>query len=209
MMALSEIFQWINYRPCLLPCSWLGVGHKLLWMYLPWQTLPSVPYPICLWLPSMVSKMVMVVMNWWCVCPTVFDYICLWLSVMTIIRSERKDGHGYCSMNMFYHQASCSCVPIHAGAFSQLEASHKFSKLLFEEQNMSFSKQSLVKRFYLQVGLVLLAASSLLIVVSLLQCYRWDPSSSTPGPNSHEENPQERNRPVSSPEDWSAEADPA
>jgi len=44
---------------------------------------------------------------------------------------------------VFDYQASCSCVPIHAGAFSQLE-----------------------------VGLVLLAASSLLIVVSLLQCYR-------------------------------------
>jgi len=44
---------------------------------------------------------------------------------------------------VFDYQASCSCVPIHAGAFSQLE-----------------------------VGLVLLAASCLLIVVSLVQCYR-------------------------------------
>lgn len=44
---------------------------------------------------------------------------------------------------VFDYQASCSCVPIHAGAFSQLE-----------------------------VFLVLLATSSLLIVVSLVQCYR-------------------------------------
>jgi len=52
---------------------------------------------------------------------------------------EKKHGDD----KHFCRQASCSCVPIHAGAFSQLE-----------------------------VGLVLLAASCLLIVVSLVQCYR-------------------------------------
>ena len=67
----------------------------------------------------------------------------------------------------------------------------------------------LVNRFYLQVGLVLLAASCLLIVVSLLQCYRSDLSSSTPGPDSHEGNSQERNWSVPPPEGWSAEADSA
>ena len=63
-----------------------------------------------------------------------FNYMPL---IISYDDDEAEDGHGYSSMNMFCHQASCSCVPIHAGAFSQLEASHNFSKFLFEEQNMS------------------------------------------------------------------------
>ena len=67
MINLSEILNWSIPRSCLLPSQWLGLGHRVLWMHLPWKTLPSMSYPICLWLPSMVmikniAKSVMMVM---------------------------------------------------------------------------------------------------------------------------------------------------
>ena len=43
---------------------------------------------------------------------------------------EKKHGDD----KHFCRQASCSCVPIHAGAFSQLEVSHNFSKFLWKKK---------------------------------------------------------------------------
>ena len=43
---------------------------------------------------------------------------------------EKKHGDD----KHFCRQASCSCVPIHAGAFSQLEVKSQFLKISMEEE---------------------------------------------------------------------------
>ena len=57
----------------------------------------------------------------------------------------RNDGHRddenadekHGNDQQFFCQASCSCVPIHAGAFSQLEASHNLLKKNFSSSLLS------------------------------------------------------------------------